>query len=83
MKKYILSFFVFILLTFNLIGQYNEKVHPLVKTTISEKELSDCIILFKNQADLSDSKNLNSESEKGRLVYDKLYLLPVPAKKMF
>jgi subtilisin family serine protease len=72
MKKYILSFFVFILLTFNLIGQYNEKVHPLVKATISEKELSDCIILLKNQADLSESKYLNSKTEKGRLAYHKL-----------
>ena len=59
-------------MTFNLIGQYNEKVHPLVKATISEKELSDCIILLKNQADLSESKYLNSKTEKGRLAYHKL-----------
>lgn len=53
-------------------AQVHSKIHPLLTFNAENNLSADCIILFKEQPDLSQAKLLSDKREMGRFVFDKL-----------
>jgi serine protease AprX len=67
-----ISFLLFLSLISTPFFAQNAKIHPSVWAEFEDKAKVECLLLLKDQADLSTAKDFNTQQEKGQYVFQKL-----------